>query len=99
MQVPLAASSAASTIAQGAVRERSSGNAEGPSASPMGIEQVHKSEGANPDRDAQGGGDAPLEHPTEATATPAPRDNATTDPFANLPVRAAEPPGELDLLG
>ena len=95
-----AATSAAGNVAQATNKDRGPTSA-GDTAlgSPAaGVERLLKSEGASPDRDAQGAGDGLADRQRNRSAKP-----SDSEPLATieepLPVRAPEPPSQIDLIG
>ena len=101
MQIQLpstSASAAAAGVAQTAVRDRGSSVGEAQTNTPASVEKVARSESSSADRDAQGGGDGPLDRHPDHSQTHAPSAHKH-DSFDGLPVSSSEPPSLLDIVG
>lgn len=95
-----AATSAAGNVAQATSRDRGQASStESTHLAPQaGVDRLFKSEGASPDRDAQGAGDGLGDRNRKKTAVDNVVDQAAFEQ-ESLPARSPEPPSQIDLLG
>ncbi len=99
IQPTISAGAAASSVAQSTSKDRTVGTGAADSAAgnnPGQVEKVAQSEQSNADRDAQGAGPmGSFKKNTKKKPEPPP----VTPTEESLPVKAPEPPSELDLIG